>query len=153
MPNPVTFSSSTPNIGLPLLIAGQAQKEFFVNQALAIIDALDRRAVVASMSQPPSDPGEGSCYRVTAPAAQAWEGCEDHIAVQVAGAWHLVPPRDGMRLFDLASGQSLLFRDGWQASAPVPAPAGGTVVDIEARAALSSLIEVLRETGIVAPPA
>jgi hypothetical protein len=56
-----------------------------------------------------------------------------------------------MRLLDLAAGQNLLFRDGWQASASVPAPAGGAVVDIEARAALTALLDVLRGTGIVSP--
>lgn len=47
---------------------GQAQKEFYVNQSLAILDALAPRAVVASHSQPPADSVENACYPVTGPA-------------------------------------------------------------------------------------
>lgn len=45
MSDPVTFPSSTPAIGLPYLVAGQAQKEFFVNQSLCLLDALQMRTV------------------------------------------------------------------------------------------------------------
>ena len=40
MTQPFVFDSSTGRHALPLLVAGQAQKEFFVNEALARIDAL-----------------------------------------------------------------------------------------------------------------
>lgn len=89
MSNPLNFSSTTQNIGLPLLIAGQAQKEFFVNQALDILDTLHPHAVVASQAAPPQSAVDGDCFRVTAPATQAWEGCESHLAVRVSGDWLL----------------------------------------------------------------
>ena len=53
MSDPIAFPSTTPSIGLPLLIPGQAQKEFFVNQALCLLDALHMRAVTASQPAPP----------------------------------------------------------------------------------------------------
>lgn len=65
----------------------QAQKEFFVNQALCLLDALHDRAVTASRNTPPESPAEGSCYRITAPAGAAWSGRDDHIAVMIR--WRL----------------------------------------------------------------
>lgn len=151
MTAPIVFPSATPTIGLPLLIAGQAQKEFFVNQALGILDALHLRSVVASQPAPPAQVNEGDCFRVTAPAAQAWTGREDDIAIRLGGDWHFVTPADGMCLFDRATDHSLFFQTVWQI-APAPAiPATGTVIDVEARTAVTQLIQTLRGIGILAP--
>ena len=149
MSDPFPFPSTSPHIGLPLLIAGQAQKEFFVNQALSILDALDRRAVVASLASPPIDASDGDCYRVTASATQQWAGKEDQLAIRVAGAWHFVPPRQGMRMFDSNADQCLFYQAGWRIAASPVVPTAGTVIDLEARAALGQLIQTLRETGIL----
>jgi uncharacterized protein (DUF3084 family) len=151
MSDAMTFTSTTLNTGLPLLVAGQAQKEFFVNQALAILDAFAPGAVVASLSEPPSNPAEGNCYRVIAPASQAWVGCEDHIAIRVGGAWHMVAPREGMRLFDRAADRSLFFQATWQSASTPAAPTDGTVVDAEARTVLVNLIAALRQVGLLGP--
>lgn len=150
MSDAVTFTSATPNIGLPLLLAGQAQKEFFVNQALAILDALHGQGVVASLAGPPSVAQDGESYRVTAPAVEAWEGCDNHIAVLIGGGWHFIAPREGMSVFDIAAGHALVFRSGWQRADAPAVPAGGTVIDAEARAAIGQLIQTLRSTGILA---
>jgi hypothetical protein len=131
-----------------MLIPGQAQKEFFVNQSLAILDSLHPQAVIASQSSPPQDAVEGDCYRIAAPAVQAWAGCEDHLAVRISGDWHFVAPREGMRVFDRAADQFVVFRDSWQASVAAIPPSGGSIVDVEARAAVSQLIEALRVAGI-----
>lgn len=129
--------------------AGQAQKEFFVNQALTILDSLQSGTVIASQAAPPSDPVDGESYRVTAPAADAWEGCEDHLALRIAGDWHFIPPREGLRVFDSAADRSLFFREGWQSATAAVPPANGTVIDIEARAAIDQLISALRNAGIL----
>ena len=150
MSNPLSFSSATQILGLPMLIAGQAQKEFFVNQALTILDSLQPGAVAASQPEPPSDAAEGACYRVTSPAGLAWEGCEDHLAVRVGGDWHFIPPREGMRLFDISADRSLFYREAWQDAGTASAPAGGTVIDAEARAGINRLIDALRAVGIFA---
>lgn len=149
MPDPVTFPAATPHIGLPLLIAGQSQKEFFVNQALSVLDALQARRVLASLPAPPVA-AEGDCYRVTAPATEAWAGREDHLAVLIGGGWHFIAPREGASLFDVAAGHALVFRSGWQRAAAPVVPVGGAVVDSEARAAVTQLIERLRAIGILA---
>lgn len=148
MSNLLVFSSVTPNTGLPLLVAGQAQKEFFVNQALSILDSLYPQAVIASQPAPPVDAADGTCFRVTATAAEAWEGCEDHLAIRVGGDWHFIAPREGMRLFDSTTDQSLFFRSGWHIASLPNVAANGAVIDVEARTAISQLVTALSDIGI-----
>ena len=48
---------ATPRWGLPLLFAGQAQKEIFHNEALMLVDALlHGRVESADLGAPPTDP-------------------------------------------------------------------------------------------------
>lgn len=148
----VIFSSTTPVAGLPLLVPGQAQKEFFLNQALFVLDALHPNAVAASQSAPPAAIEDSACFRVTSPAIQDWEGHEDNIAVGIGGDWHFVAPREGMHVFDCEAGQWLVFRSGWRSAAGPVLAASGSIIDTEARTALAQLIEALRHIGILATP-
>lgn len=150
MSEPVSFTALTPNLGLPLLLAGQAQKEFFVNQALSILDALQCLSVRASLPAPPLIAQEGEAFLVAAPATQAWEGCDNHVALRIGGAWHFIPPREGMLLFDQAAGHLLIFRSGWQRANAPAAPTGGAVIDAEARGAILQLVQGLRAIGLLA---
>ena len=152
MSDPYVFPGATPALGLPLLIAGQAQKEFFVNEALSLLDALHARAVTASQSAPPANPVEGACFRVTATATGAWAGQEGKLAARVAGAWHFIPPVDGMLVYDRAATALVIFRSQWQPAAVVAAPSGGIVIDVEARSTLTALIAALRTIGVIATP-
>jgi hypothetical protein len=147
----MTFPATTPNAGLPLLFAGQAQKEFFVNQALTILDAMAPRAVIASLSAPPANPDEGACFLVATPGTGAWHLKDEHLAIRVGGSWHFVAPAEGMMVFDRAAGRWICFRSGWQSAPPPPAPTGGAVIDVEARAALMQLVESLQTLGLIAP--
>lgn len=149
MPDPITFPSSTPALNLPLLIAGQAQKEFFLNQALSLLDALHARAVTGSEAAPPAAAQEGDCYRVIAPATGAWTGQEDHIAVLMGGDWHFIVPGEGLQLFDRAADHMVVFRSQWRRATAPANPTGGTVIDIEARAAVAALMQALSNVGIL----
>jgi hypothetical protein len=150
MSDPVPFLSTTLVLGLPLLAAGQAQKEFVLNEALSLLDALHPRAVEASQPAPPASPEDGDCFRVTAPASGAWAGQADCLAVLVAGDWHFIAPTEGMAIFDRASDHLLVFRGAWtQANGPA-LPSGGSVIDAEARTALAALVAALRDLGILA---
>lgn len=153
MSDPIAFPAATPALGLPLLIAAQAQKEFFVNDAFSMLDALHARSVTDSQPAPPLAATEGACYRVTAPALGAWSGHEDSLAVLIGGAWRFVTPFEGLMVFDRAADCMVIYRSQWQSAALVPQPAGGTVVDAEARAAVTALITALQVMGVLTLPA
>ncbi|BDI59643.1 DUF2793 domain-containing protein [Qipengyuania nanhaisediminis] len=150
MATPFNFPSTTARLNLPLLFAGQAQKEFFVNQSLELIDALMQPVITASLAAPPADPAPGSIYRITATANGEWAGKEDDLAVRIGGAWNYVTPYAGMTAVDAQSGAILCFDSGWQAPHEPPQATGGSVIDTEARQMLTELVDALRTAGIFA---
>ncbi len=151
MSDPVTFVSTSPRYELPLLFAGQTQKEFFVNEAHARLDALLHPAVEGQANDPPADPTEGECWLVASAPTGAWGGHAGALACWSANDWLFITPRSGMRLYDLSSGQMRLYRGGAWSFADAPTvPSGGTTVDAEARAAIAGLQAALAAVGILA---
>ena len=149
MSDPITFESATPRFALPLLYPGQAQKEVFVNEALAVADAMLHCTVAGESAAPPAAPADGENWLVAAGATGAWAGRDQSLACCQAGNWLFVPPRDGMRIFDLAAGQELLFYGYWRKASLLSEPLGGSVVDGEARAAITQLISALQALGVL----
>jgi hypothetical protein len=150
MPDPITFASATPRLSLPLLFSGQSQKEFFVNEAHALIDVLLHAAIEGEVDTPPATPAEGECWLVGEAPGGAWADHSGSLASYQSGGWVFIAPREGLRAFDRATGQEVLYRGGWQRPATPPDPTGGTTVDVEARVAISALVEVLITSGILA---
>lgn len=150
MPDPIVFTSTSPRHALPLLFAGQAQKEVFVNEALALADALLHPAVEGEINDPPVTPAEGESWLVGAMPTGAWEGRAGALACFQAGNWIFAAPRDGMAALDRSTGQRILFRSGWQRPATPAEPVGGATVDLEARAAIVDLIGALVAGGFLA---
>ncbi|QIQ87693.1 DUF2793 domain-containing protein [Erythrobacter sp.] len=148
MTDPITYPYRTEAHGFPLLFAGQAQKEFTVNETICLIDALMTRTVKASLDAPPAEPAEGACYRVLEGATGEWSGKDRTIAARVGGGWHFVSPCEGMQVFDQAVGCWLHFEGDWNAAGEPIAPQGGAVVDLEARAAIAQLTDALRTLGL-----
>ena len=148
MTDPLIFDSISPRLGLPFLFAGQAQKEMFVNEAHALIDALLHGVIAGEANTPPTDPIDGECWLVGSAPTGAWDGEAGRIACRQQGNWLYISPRDGMRLLDRDSGQERRYRSGWLAPEAPVAPSGGATVDAEARTAIVALIECLREAGI-----
>ncbi|MFU7527311.1 DUF2793 domain-containing protein [Qipengyuania sp. ASV99] len=146
------FPSTTACFALPLLFPGQAQKEFFINQSLTLIDFVLQSGVEGSLSAPPQDPAEGVSYRIKAEATAEWEGHEDEVAVRIGGTWHYISAQSGMTLFDRQAGRFLHYNSGWQIASEPLRPTGGAVIDAEARQALDDLVEALRNMGIFANP-
>lgn len=149
MTDPVIFDSQTPRFGLPNLFMGQAQKEIFVNEAHALVDALMHCTIEAETADPPAFPVDGDNWLIAAPATGAWAGEEGRIACRQAGNWIFVSPRDGLRVFDRQRGQELFFVAGWNVPAAPVNPTGGVNVDAEARAAIAEVVAVLRATGLI----
>lgn len=149
MSDPFSFDSRTPRFGLPYLFAGQAQKEGFVNELAARVDALLHGAIEAEAATPPASPVEGSCWLIAANPTGLWAGKAGGIAAYQSGNWLFFEPRDGMRLLNRSTGQELRFSGQWQVPPVQTAPSGGAVIDTEARAALASLIAALSIAGIL----
>lgn len=151
MTDPVTFSSISPRHDLPLLFAGQSQKEVTVNEALALTDLLLHPVVQGAASVPPSSPAVGQCWIVATGATGAFAGQDNHIAGWTEGGWRFLRPCDGMRVFDATLACHRIYNGGWASFAAPGAVTGGTVVDTQARAAIASLIALLASAGIFSP--
>ena len=149
MTQPFVFDSSTGRHALPLLVAGQAQKEFFVNEALARIDALLHPVVEGQAGTPPASPAIGECWIVAAAASGEWENRGDHLASWDGTQWSFCAPAEGMLVFDRSVGERLAFLDGWNRPVqPVP-PVGGSVIDSEARTAIGAIVDLLATLAII----
>jgi hypothetical protein len=130
-------------------LQGQTQKEFIVNEAHARLDTLLHPAVEGEASAPPVASDEGECWLVGADATGDWAGHDGEIASRQPGGWVFVSPRDGMRAFDKASGQAVLFVGSWRRITPPANPIGGTTVDAEARTAIGEIVSALQQAGIL----
>ncbi len=151
MSDPIVFDSATPRFRLPLLYAGQSQKEAFVNEALGLTDTLLHCAVQGVLATPPLSPAGGAAWVVGTSATGAWAGQSGKIASLQSGQWLFIEPKDGMRIINLATGQDLRRLGGtWIVPEAPDAPSGGETVDTQARAAISSLLQALKDAGILA---
>lgn len=150
MTEPSLFPSSTARMGLPLLFAAQAQKEFFINEGLVLNDILHNATAEGMASSPPSSPGDGLCWLVASGATGEFADRDEALASWQQGQWIFVSPVEGMTVFDRSISRRRYYRSGWQIAAAVTTPAQGTVIDQQARNAITALIDALRTAGIVA---
>lgn len=148
MPEPL-FDSRTPRLDLPLLFAGQAQKETFVNEIAARLDALLFLAVEAELSAPPTTPLDGQSWLVGSSPTGDWAGRAGQIASRQSGNWLFAAPVAGMRLLKKSTGQEIRFVTQWHEPVKPAAPSGGTTVDTEARNAIGAILNVLVAAGVV----
>ncbi|MDE1916928.1 MAG: DUF2793 domain-containing protein [Sphingomonadales bacterium] len=149
MTDTLTFSSTSPRLGLPMLFSGQSQKETYVNEAHSLIDALAQCAIEGSASTPPGSPVNGTNWLVTSGATGDWSGQDGKIACYQSGNWLFAAPFDGLRIFDRSSHQFTHYSGGWQSAGAVSAPSGGTTIDTQARSALANLVSALQTAGIL----
>ena len=160
--------TTTARFALPLIAAGQAQKEIYHNEALAAIDAALHACVAeAPRADPPAEPEDGESWIVAA-GTGAWEGQDDSLATWTAGDWRFAQPVPGMMAWNRATGcwahwsgatwitgdwpVGSLRIDGEQVVGPrqpdIPNPSGGTIIDAEARFAIGQLIVTLKSHGL-----
>ncbi len=147
MTQPIHFTSQTPRFALPLLFAGQAQKEFFYNEAQSLIDAMLHLAVEGVSQIPPSNPENGRCWIIDLSPQGDWIGKENSIALRMPDGWKFLPACSGMSAFDKSSGQRFFFDEAWQTASEPATLQGGNTVDSEARIAIAALVEALRHLG------
>ena len=143
------YDSRTARFDLPLLFAGQAQKEGFVNETTARIDTLLHGAIEGEMAAPPAAPADGQAWLVAAGASGAWLGQAGKLAARQSGNWLFVTPRDGMKLLNRASGQEMRYAGSWKSAGRPALPSGGATIDAEARSAIAAVLAALTTAGIV----
>lgn len=149
----------TDRLGLPMLAAGQAQKELFHNEALALIDLVLGAGVEAvGVNTPPASPVAGQAWVIGPAPTGALAGHANAIAGWTAGGWRFVAPREGLAVWSVADGAVARWRGGrWEPSvqlgprgAAIANPIGGGVVDAESRITIDAILNALRGHGIIA---
>ena len=154
---------------LPLLAAGQAQKEVTHNEAVVAIDRMLQLAVASrALAVAPAMPADGAIYIVAAAASGAWLGHAGRLASHDGYGWSFTDPVQGclawiadetvFTVYDGAWSQG-----GWPASGlrvagrqmlsalpiGIAVSTGGSVIDVEARAEIAALTAALRSQGLV----
>ena len=118
---------------------------------------------------PPASPAIGACYIVAAGPTGAWIGKQLNLATYTAGGWRFIAPVEGLTAFVRSSSIWATFRSGaWEQGilrgsnvtiagqqviggriAAIAGPAGGGVVDVEARSAVGQILTALRLHGLI----
>lgn len=158
-------------IGMPFLSPGQAQKEISHNEALILLDFLIHGCCAGAPSNAPPQLREvGLTYLCGPLPTGEWSGHPNSIACWGDSGWRFIDPVEGFGLLDRFSEQYWRFRSGqWfqglmnvtelrvngvkvvGAKQPaISAPAGGNVIDTEARNVLHQLLTAMRSHGLIA---
>jgi len=90
------MSDTSTNLGLPYLLAAQAQKHVTHNEALRLLDAMVQLSVVdRTRTTPPASPADGDRHLVASGATGLWAGWDLNVALWVDGVWMRLVPRQG----------------------------------------------------------
>ena len=162
---------SSHRFDLPLLAAAQAQKEVTHNEAIALIDLLVN-PVVQSIAQVniPAAPQPGQAWIVGNGATGVWTGNTNKIAGWTINGWRFIAPAEGMSLWSLSDAAAVQFNgiawaiatlSGQQVSiggnkvlgarlGAIAGPAGGAIIDAEARTVIGLILTMLNTHGLIA---
>lgn len=136
--------------GLPFLAVTQAYKEIAHNEALARIDALLHPVIEGMAAAPPvllvSDAGQSWLVRES--SAGEWQGRNGQIAYWTGGSWRYIEPTQSMRVRNRATATDLVrIGNEWIAAPVISNPQAGAVIDVEARAAIMSVLSHFKTIG------
>ncbi|MGR3539859.1 MAG: DUF2793 domain-containing protein [Hasllibacter sp.] len=107
------MSQSTPNLALPLIQGGQAQKHVTHNEALRRLDLIVQLDVRGWADAPPAHE-EGARWIVGPSPSGAFAGRAGAIAVSEGGAWDFLTPATGWLAWDRSAGALAAFDGtGW----------------------------------------
>lgn len=165
------MTDETPRWTLPLLAAGQAQKDMTHNEALSLLDLVVQPCVEAvGLNGPPAGPQPGQAWILGDRPTGEWTGHAQALAGWTDGGWRFLAPRLGLSVWSRAD-QCRCEWDGdaWRSGrvvarelvidgkkvigaqrSPIASPDGGQVIDSEARLSLTSVIAALRDHGLIA---
>lgn len=156
---------------LPLMAAGQSQKEIVHNEALLLADLL--LAPVAEslgLNAPPAAPALGACWIVGAAPTGDWAGQAGALAGWTTAGWRFAAPFEGLHVWLRGAGLwAVRGASGWTSGTvaagalaiggqqvvgtrrpAIADPSGGATVDAEARAGLASVLAAMRQHGLIA---
>jgi hypothetical protein len=104
------MSDTSTHLGLPYLLAAQAQKHVTHNEALRLLDAMVQLSVLdRTRTTPPASPADGNRHLVASGATGLWAGWDTNIAFWVDGAWIRLVPRTGWLTWVAAEGMFLVW--------------------------------------------
>ena len=165
------MSELSPRFALPLLAAGQAQKEIVHNEAVTMLEALVQPvAETLGDAAPPATPVAGRSWIVGASPSGDWTGQAHAIATWTDGGWRFTAPVEGMWLWVAVASLGARWSAGaWELGAvragalligggqvvggrqpAIADPAGGTGIDVQARATITAILAALRNHGLIA---
>jgi len=102
--------SDTPNLVLPYIAAGQAQKHVTHNEALSLIDGLLQLSVVSrGLNIPPGTVVDGNRFLIGSSPATEWLNHAGQIALRMEGAWRFLIPRKGWQMWVEAENLLLIY--------------------------------------------
>jgi Protein of unknown function (DUF2793) len=151
-------------------LPAQLQKEATVNENFSVFDlAVCAAADGFLVDSPPTNPAVGNSYVLGGSPSGVWAGHAHALAGHTSGGWRFIAPFDGLTVLDKASGQFATFSGGtWEKGnvraakvsidgnqvvggrlAAVADPAGGGVIDAEARSAIAAVLARLRQHGLI----
>ena len=143
--------SDTPQLQLPLLVSGQAQKHVTVNEALIRLDALAQPIALSSAVSSPPPAADGDAYIVPAGATGEWAGQENKLAVYDNGGWLFLSPRSGWRVWvEDQSFYATFVSSGW-VSALCGAVEGGAFSSVRISTVDESLSGSTYTTSLLLP--
>lgn len=162
--------TQTDRLRLPLLAAGQAQKELAHNEALLLLDLIGQPvAQSADLAAPSTTPLAGQCWIVAASADDDWSGQEGMFAGWTGSGWRFLAPSAGWRVWVLDRDRAMRFdgsdwideqvrSDGFVVGgvqvvgprqAAIAGPSSGATIDSEARLSITAILAVLRLHGLI----
>ena len=104
------MSDTSTHLGLPYLLAAQAQKHVTHNEALRLLDAMVQLSVLdRTRTAPPASPADGNRHLVASGATGLWAGWDLNVAFWVDGAWIRLVPRTGWLVWVAAEGLFLVW--------------------------------------------
>lgn len=104
--------TDSPNIGLPLMEAAQAQKHVTHNEALVLLDALVQISVAdMAANAPPASPDAGARVVVGDAPTGVFAGHASEIAFYDQGAWRFVTPGSGWLVWSAPDAALFVYAD------------------------------------------
>ena len=101
--------SVTPNLGLTLMSASQAQKEVVFNEAIIAFDAVFRSVVISITNTPPGSPSLGDMYCCGSAPTGAWSGQAYALTFYYNG-WQFITPQLKQQIYSTGASAYYTFQ-------------------------------------------